>query len=254
MSRSGESVTRLDIRFPNEMYQKLQQIAVRDGARTHHISQKVEVSPTVIKLLQFSLDIIAERLSDSSDNISDILSAMATTILSDKTGHLSDNVPDTQSSTMSDKSATVSDISDKRIESIVDKRLTELGLFPTSQSPKTLIDDNCLSDNSDIVPDTLSDNNVIISDKGALLPDNLPDTENIPSDDSECVAKCDAVELGGEVPQSFSFGEFYDWLGLTRAARNKANGDIAIDFARSQGRGEWVMSKSYKITKQSENN
>lgn len=85
--------------------------------------------------------------------------------------------------------------------------------------------------------------------------------ENILSDDSELVTKCDAVELsecvgksdtvelGGEVPQSFSFGEFHDWLGLTRAARNKANGDIAIDFARSQGRGEWMMSKSYRITR-----
>ena len=81
---------------------------------------------------------------------------------------------------------------------------------------------------------------------------------NIPSDDSsnfESIAEdvqviqTEAIEqVGGVTPESLSYGEFHNWLGLPRTDRNKANGDIAIDFARSQGRGEWVMSKQFKFT------
>ncbi len=251
MGRSGESVTRLDIRFPNDMYEKLQQLAVKDGARTHHISQKVEVSPTVIKLVQFALDTLAGILPDNSENIPDSLSDILLNKLSDKT-------------------VSVSDISDKRVEGIVDRRLKELGLFPecqTSENPASISIEAIyppLSDKLESVPDNLPDNDVIISDNGALLPDSLPDTKNIPSDDSsnsESIAEdvqvipTDAIEqVSGDIPSSFSFGEFHDWLGLTRTARNKVNGDTAIDFARSQGRGNWAMSKSYKFTIQTENN
>jgi hypothetical protein len=244
MSRSGESVTRLDIRFPNEMYDKLQQIAIKDGARTHHISQKVEVSPTVIKLVQFAFDTLAGMVSDSGENVPDSLPDMSLKMLSDKDISISDK------------------LSDKMVEGIVDRRLKELGLFPECQIEDEAISPP-LSDKHGTVPDSISDKDIMISDKNVLLPDNLSDTKNIPSDDSELVTKCDAVELSelptkcesvelvGEVPQSFSFGEFHDWLGLTRAARNKANRDNAIDFARSQGRGEWVMDKSHRFTKQS---
>ncbi|WP_373539334.1 hypothetical protein [Chamaesiphon sp.] len=233
------------------MYEKLQQLAVKDGARTHHISQKVEVSPTVIKLVQFALDTLAGILPDNSENIPDSLSDILLNKLSDKT-------------------VSVSDISDKRVEGIVDRRLKELGLFPecqTSENPASISIEAIyppLSDKLESVPDNLPDNDVIISDNGALLPDSLPDTKNIPSDDSsnsESIAEdvqvipTDAIEqVSGDIPSSFSFGEFHDWLGLTRTARNKVNGDTAIDFARSQGRGNWAMSKSYKFTIQTENN
>ncbi|WP_373538766.1 hypothetical protein [Chamaesiphon sp.] len=213
------------------MYEKLQQIAVKDGARTHHISQKVEVSPTVIKLVQLGLDALNGRLPDTISNVSD-------------------NLPDKILNTLSDKNNDISDISDKRIEAIVDRRLAELGILPDCQT-----EDNptlhSLPDKVDAVPDSLPDNDAIISDKGALLPDSLPDTKNTPSDDS---SNSESVAEDVQVPSSFSFGEFHDWLGLTRTTRNKVNGDSAIDFARSQGRGEWVMSKSYKFTKLTESN
>jgi hypothetical protein len=219
------------------MYDQIQQIAIKDGARTHHISQKVEVSPTVIKLVQLGLDALNGKLPDTSGDISDSLS-------------------DKSLSTVSDKNNEISDISDKRIETIVDRRLAELGLFPDRQTDDT--------STSDTVPDNLSDKDVIISDKGALLPDSLSDTENIPSDDSsnsesildvvQIIPSDEIEQFSGEISASYSYSEFHDWLGLARTARNKVNGDTAIDFARSQGHGEWVMSKSYKFTIKSDNN
>jgi hypothetical protein len=230
MSRSGESVTRLDIRFPNEMYDQMQQIAIKDGARTHHISQKVEVSPTVIKLVQLGLDALNGRLPDTSSDVSD-------------------NLPDKPLSTLSDRKNDVSDISDKRIESIVDRRLTELGLFPDCQTENNSTS-HSLPDKINNIPD--------------ILPDNLSDTKNITSDDSsnsESIAEdvqiipSDAIEqISGVIPQSFSFVGFHDWLGLPKADRNKANGDIAIATAKDKGYGVWVMSKSYKFTKLTEDN
>jgi hypothetical protein len=244
MSRSGESVTRLDIRFPNEMYNQMQQIAINDGARTHHISQKVEVSPTVIKLVQLGLDALNGKLPDTSDNVS---------------GNLSDN----SLITVSNNKGNISDISDKRIETIVDRRLAELGLFPDCQTgdSSTL---HSVPDKANIVPDNLSDKNVIISDRVASLPDNLSDTKNIPSDDSSNskhvvndvqITPTDAIEqVSGEIPETLSFAEFHKWLGLPKADRSPANGDVAIEFARSQGKGDWVMSRQFKFTKQTENN
>jgi hypothetical protein len=237
MSRSGESVTRLDIRFPNEMYEQMQQIAINDGARTHHISQKVEVSPTVIKLVQLGLDALKGRLPDTIGNISD-------------------NLPDKLLNAISDKN---NNISDKRIETIIDRRLVELGLFPDCQTDDNPTFDS-LPDKTDTLPDTLSDKSVIISDKVALIPDKLSDTKKIPSDDSsnsESVAEvvqviqADEIEqVSGENPQSYSYSDFHKWVGIPPSTPNKANGDIAITIAKDKGLGDWEMnSKSRKFTK-----
>ena len=241
MSRASESITRVDVRFPNEIYDAVQQIAIKDGARTHHISQKVEVSPTIIKLVQLALDNIAGKISDNSINLADRLSDRVFTPLPDKM-------------------QVVSDISDMRIEAIVDRRLAELGLFPVCQieSDSTL---HFLPDKNDTVPDILPDKDVIVSDRVTILPDKLPDTINIPSDDlsnSDLVAEdvlitqVETIEqVSREIPQSFSFEKFHDWLEIPRPAkRNKATGDIAIAIAKEKGFGDWKMnSSSHTFTK-----
>jgi hypothetical protein len=269
MGRSSDSVTRVDIRFSNQMYDEIQQIAIKDGAKTHHISQKVEVSPTIVKLVQFALDTLAGRVPDSIDDISD-------------------SVPDTLLSSLPDKQTVVSDIiaevSDrvrKAVDESFNKEWVELkntlwlerervSILVRELASKGIIDSagsssptqpQLLPDKIDNVPDTVPDKDDIISDRVDSLPDSLSDTKNIPSDDSsnfESLAEMvqnipvDAIEqISGDVASSFSFAGFHDWLKLAQPdKRNKANGVLAIATAKEKGFGDWKMdSSSYRFTK-----
>ena len=184
MSRSSESVTRVDVRFSNQMYEAIQQLAIEDGARTHHISQKVEVSPTIVKLVQLGLDALAGKVPDSRDKI-----------------------PDTVSDNLLRVSDTIFEESRAKIVAMIDSRLIELELITDSQSlenppletfrlfrsPKNIPDtvpdsresvsgkDSSVSVMTENIPDNLSGKHDILSDS---VPDNLIEPKNIPSDDS----------------------------------------------------------------------
>jgi hypothetical protein len=241
MSRSSEKGTRVDVMFSNDVYEAIQQLAIHDGAKTHHISKKVEVSPTIAKLVRLGLDALEGKLPDNSSKLSDKLTDKPSNILPDN----------------------LSDTPDKRIEIIVDRRLTELGLFPDRPIEDIPVP-HLLPDKNDNVPDNLSVKDVMISDKVDLLPDSLSDNKNTPSDDSSnsesiaedvLITQADEIEqVSGEILQSYSFTGFHSLLGIPTPARTKANGDIAITIARDKGLGDWEMnSTSRKFTKITEN-
>jgi hypothetical protein len=242
MGRSSDKGTRVDVMFSNDVYEAIQQLAIHDGAKTHHISKKVEVSPTIAKLVRLGLDALDGKLPDNSSELSDKLTGKPSRTLS---GNLSD-------------------ISDKRVEIIVDRRLTELGLFP-DRPIEDIPAPHLLPDKNDNVPDNLSVKDVMISDKVDSLPDSLSDTENTPSDDSsnsESIAEdvpitqVNAIEqVSGETTEYYLFGEFHDLLGIpTPARKSKANINIAIATAKDQGLGDWGWNSTLlKFTTITEN-
>jgi hypothetical protein len=272
MGRSSDSVTRVDVRFSAEMYAEIQQLAVKDGARTHHISQKVEVSPTIIKLVQLGLDALCGKLPDSIGDIPDNLSDDVTSTSSDKESMVSgivSEVSDRLMQLIDDRVASHHVLGRGDVLGLIDIQLIHYGLVGGEQVRASINhhplplpegDSATLPDTEISIPDNLPDKDVIISDRVTSLPDSLPDTENIPSDDSSNsepiaedvpIIQTEAIEqVSGEILQSYSFTEFHNLLGIPTPARTKANRDIAIAIARDKGLGNWEMnSKSRKFTK-----
>ena len=147
MPREG-NVTRCDVRFPNQIYDQIQEIAVKHfNAPTHHKSGKPQVSSTIVELVKIG---IAHLEPDLSDQLPDSLSGqvsqgkiqeMIDAAISEraKPDTLSDNLSDLIEAAISEKSFLLSDaLSDKvadRIDEAVskairdfDKRLEQLSM------------------------------------------------------------------------------------------------------------------------------
>lgn len=77
-SRQTDTVTRVDIRIPNHLYSQIQSIAIAHfNAKIHHRSNKPEVTPTILELIQIGIAHIESNLpvSDevSSEKVADDL-------------------------------------------------------------------------------------------------------------------------------------------------------------------------------------
>ncbi len=51
----------VSVMIPNELYKAVQQVAIDDGAKIHHISKKVITAPTIVKLVELALSILREK-------------------------------------------------------------------------------------------------------------------------------------------------------------------------------------------------
>ena len=67
-SRKTDSVTRVDIRIPNELYQQISDLAVSHfHAKIHHRSQKPEVTPTILELIKIGIAHLESTLPVTHD-------------------------------------------------------------------------------------------------------------------------------------------------------------------------------------------
>ena len=67
-TRHTETITRVDIRIPNHIYDQLIEIATKNfRAKIHHRSGKPEVSPTILELIKIGIAHLGEELPDTAD-------------------------------------------------------------------------------------------------------------------------------------------------------------------------------------------
>ena len=73
-SRHTDKVTRVDIRIPNHLYSQIQSIAIEHfNARIHHRSNKPEVTPTILELIQIGIAHIESNLPVADKKVTDEL-------------------------------------------------------------------------------------------------------------------------------------------------------------------------------------
>ena len=73
-SRQTDTVTRVDIRIPNHLYSRIQAIAIAHfNAKIHHRSNKPEVTPTILELIQIGIAHIESNLPVTDESVTDEL-------------------------------------------------------------------------------------------------------------------------------------------------------------------------------------
>lgn len=126
--KTRQSDSRIDVRFPDEIYEAIKSIAQKDGAKIHHRSGEIILTPTVVKLIRIGISHLSDEyqisLSDThlSDNLTSRVVAIEqelsdlkklVTTLSDR---LPDKLTDKESDIVSDKLPSISNA--KRTEAI----------------------------------------------------------------------------------------------------------------------------------------
>ena len=73
-SRQTDTVTRVDIRIPNHLYSQIQSIAIAHfNAKIHHRSNKPELTPTILELIQIGIAHIESNLPVADESVTDEL-------------------------------------------------------------------------------------------------------------------------------------------------------------------------------------
>jgi hypothetical protein len=128
--KTRQSDSRIDVRFPDEIYEAIKSIAQKDGAKIHHRSGEIILTPTVVKLIRIGISHLsddyqislsdthlsdnltsrvvaklARRLSSFEQELSDLKNLVTTLSVSDR---LPDKLTDKESDTVSDEYPSIS--------------------------------------------------------------------------------------------------------------------------------------------------
>ena len=60
MARESEKITRVDVRIPNEIYQKIEAIAIKTNQPIHHRSGKPVITPIILNLINLGLEAVSK--------------------------------------------------------------------------------------------------------------------------------------------------------------------------------------------------
>ncbi len=60
MARESEKITRVDVRIPNEIYQKIEAIAKETNQPLHHRSGKPVITPIILNLIKLGLEAVSQ--------------------------------------------------------------------------------------------------------------------------------------------------------------------------------------------------
>jgi hypothetical protein len=72
--RQTDTVTRVDVRIPNHLYSQIQSIATKHfNAKIHHRSNKPEVTPAILELIQIGIAHIESNLPVINEGVTDEL-------------------------------------------------------------------------------------------------------------------------------------------------------------------------------------
>ena len=161
MTRRTTTITRVDIRVPNHLYEQIQALATRHfRAKIHHRSGKPEVSPTILELIKIGIVHLESELPDTADisdkSVADELREQIKeldTRLREVEGKLSgkqsDNLPDKNApsdNSSQDAAEDVESISDDESPNGITQASIEPIFEPSDTEPDTVPDRQGLSD------------------------------------------------------------------------------------------------------------
>jgi hypothetical protein len=144
--KTRQSDSRIDVRFPDEIYEAIKSIAQKDGAKIHHRSGEIILTPTVVKLIRIGISHLSNdyQISLSDTYLSDNLTSRVVTIeqeLSDLKklvitlcDRLPDKSTDKKSDIVSDKIPSVSTA--KRAEAVEQSHPRQVATTAKKQKPE----------------------------------------------------------------------------------------------------------------------